>query len=54
MVEGSEMLPAIAGELIYNATDAWLKGDADAMKVFKSGGGLSRDRGWKDFASKNF
>ena len=34
--------------------DAWLKGDADAMKVFKSGGDLSRDRDWKDFASKNF
>ncbi|MBQ9797674.1 MAG: hypothetical protein IJW50_08150 [Clostridia bacterium] len=26
--EDSEMLPAIAGELIYNATDAWLKGEA--------------------------
>ena len=26
----------------------------NAMKVFKSGGDLSRDRDWKDFASKNF
>ena len=34
--------------------DAWLKGDEDAMKVFKSGGALSRDRAWKDFATKNF
>ena len=34
--------------------DAWLKDDADAMKVFKSGGALSRDRDWKDFATKNF
>ena len=34
--------------------DAWLKDDADALKVFKSGGALSRDRAWKDFATKNF
>ena len=34
--------------------DAWLKGDEDAMKVFKAGGALSRDRAWKDFATKNF
>jgi predicted dienelactone hydrolase len=34
--------------------DAWLKGDADAMSVFRSGGALSKDRDWKDFACKGF
>ena len=32
--------------------DAWLKDDAAAMKTFRSGGALSRDRDWKDFACK--
>ena len=32
--------------------DAWLKGDADAMNVFRSGGALSQDRSWKDFSCK--
>ncbi len=32
--------------------DAWLKGDADAMATFRSGGALAGDRDWKDFACK--
>ena len=32
--------------------DAWLKDDAEAKKTFRSGGALSRDRDWKDFACK--
>ena len=34
--------------------DAWLKGDADALDMFRSGGALSRDGDWKDFAAKGF
>ena len=32
--------------------DAWLKGDSDALNVFRKGGDLSKDRSWKDFAAK--
>jgi hypothetical protein len=34
--------------------DGWLKNDADALNTFRSGGALSRDRSWKDFAAKGF
>ena len=33
--------------------DAWLLGDQNAMAKFKSGGALSKDGGWTDYASKN-
>ncbi|MBQ4046381.1 MAG: hypothetical protein II627_08000 [Lachnospiraceae bacterium] len=33
--------------------DAWLLGDQTAMARFKSGGALSKDSGWTDYASKN-
>ena len=33
---------------------AWMYGDAAAMGMFRFGGALSRDSGWKDFAAKNF
>lgn len=33
--------------------DAYLKNDSEAMAVFASGGKLSRDSNWQDFASKN-
>ena len=33
--------------------DAWLQSDADAMARFKSGGTLSMDGSWTDYASKN-
>lgn len=32
--------------------DAWLKNDAEAMKVFVSGGTLANDSSWKDFSVK--
>ena len=32
--------------------DAWLQGDNDAMSRFKSGGALSKDGDWTDYASK--
>ena len=32
--------------------DLWLKDDASARNTFRSGGTLSRDRDWKDFACK--
>ena len=32
--------------------DLWLKDDATARNTFRSGGILSKDRDWKDFASK--
>ncbi len=32
--------------------DAWLKDDAAALNTFRSGGALSQDRDWKDFACK--
>ncbi|MBQ8237494.1 MAG: dienelactone hydrolase family protein [Oscillospiraceae bacterium] len=34
--------------------DAWLKDDADALDQFRSGGALSGDSKWKDFAAKGF
>ena len=33
--------------------DAWLLGDQNAMAKFKSGGALSKDSGWTNYASKN-
>ncbi len=33
--------------------DAYLKNDADARKVFESGGKLAKDKAWKDFQNKN-
>ena len=33
--------------------DAWLGDNAEAMAQFKSGGKLSKDSAWKDYASKN-
>lgn len=34
--------------------DAWLKDDADALDMFRSGGALNRDSKWKDFSAKGF
>jgi hypothetical protein len=34
--------------------DGWLKDDADALNTFRKGGDLSKDRDWKDFATKGF
>ncbi len=34
--------------------DAWLKNDAEAMKIFKADGELSTDSSWKDFSCKGF
>ena len=33
--------------------DAWLKSDTNAAAKFKSGGALSKDSGWTDYASRN-
>ena len=34
--------------------DAYLKSDAEALEIFKTGGELSNDSSWKDYQSKEF
>lgn len=41
-------------DYILDWFDGWLKDDADALDTFRKGGALSRDRDWKDFATKGF
>ena len=46
------LAPQEYAEYALDWFDAWLKEDAAARSVFRSGGALSRDRDWKDFACK--
>ena len=41
-------------DYILDWFDGWLKDDAGALNSFRKGGELSKDKDWKDFASKGF
>lgn len=45
--------PEKYSEYITDWFDSWLKNDSTALKVFESGGKLSKDSAWVDFKCKN-